>query len=774
MAAANVTHANNVTDPAPRFDDPALLPFLPMLYVAWADGDLSRVECEELDRRLDAEHRALLTPLLDPDAPPTACELARLLVRLRSETKDLGRGARLTLAGLGLELAQADREVSETERHALVELEDVLGIAGSEAARQLLATRHPASVPRPVAPSFETAALTGWLDGEYRELRESLRGLLRDPRFNYRRELDKESYREQVLEWCRILAEEGYGALSFPTEQGGADDTGSFIAAFETLATHDLSLLVKFGVQFGLFGGSILNLGTSGHHARYLPATGSLELPGCFAMTETSHGSNVQDLETTADWDPEQGELVIHTPHVGARKDYIGNAARHGRMATVFAQLRVGEEEHGVHAILVPIRDDEGVALPGVTLEDCGAKLGLNGVDNGRLSFDHVRVPRQNLLDRFGHITAEGAYESPIASPSKRFFTMLGTLVGGRVSVSLGGLSAAKSALTIAIGYGAARRQFGPAEASEITLLDYPTHQRRLLPRLATTYALHCALDDLRREYVATLGGDADRREVEALAAGLKAYATDHATDTIQTCRECCGGQGYLAVNRFADLKADTEVFTTFEGDNTVLLQLVAKSLLSGYKRQFGQMGAWGLVRYVAGRAATAVSELNPVATRRSDPEHLRDPEFHSAAFAWREQHLLSTVARRLKARLDDGVEMSEALLACQLHLVTLAEAHVEARIYESFRAAIGRAAESGELGEAEIAMLETLRDLFALSRLRADRGFFLAQGYFEAVKSSAIRRQVEELCATVRGDAEALVKAFAIPRELLAAPIAG
>ncbi|PWG73801.1 acyl-CoA oxidase, partial [Enterococcus hirae] len=80
--------------------------------------------------------------------------------------------------------------------------------------------------------------------------------------------------------------------------------------------------------------------------------------------------------------------------------------------------------------------------------------------------------------------------------------------------------------------------------------------------------------------------GDKDRREVEAVAAGLKAFATWHATDTIQTCREACGGQGYLAVNRFAALKADTEVFTTFEGDNIVLQQLLAKGLLTDYKKQ--------------------------------------------------------------------------------------------------------------------------------------------------------------------------------------------
>ena len=376
-----------------------------------------------------------------------------------------------------------------------------------------------------------------------------------------------------------------------------------------------------------------------------------------------------------------------------------------------------------------------------------------------------MRVPRGHLLDRFAEVDANGNYSSPIASPSRRFFTMLGTLVGGRVSVALGSLSAAKAALAIAVRYSLKRRQFGPEEVPETRLLDYPTHQARLMPRLASTYAYHFALDALRRTYVES--DPLDRRDVEAEAAGLKALATWHATDTIQTCRECCGGQGYLAVNRFADLKADSDVFTTFEGDNTVLLQLLAKTLLGGYKRQFGRMKPLGLVRYVAERAAVHVAELNPVTTRLTGDDHLLDRKFHLAAMAWREQHLLSTVARRLKGRLDDGMDMADAFLECQTHLVATARAHVEHRTLGHFVAAI-------ETADSSIApILERLCDLFALSRLREDRGFFLEQGYFEPPKAKAISKLVERLSAELRQQARPLVDAFGIPEDLLDAPIA-
>src|SRR5213075_2342717 len=149
------------------------------------------------------------------------------------------------------------------------------------------------------------------------------------------------------------------------------------------------------------------------------------------------------------------------------------NAARHGRLAVVFAQLTSGGEERGVHAFLVPISDDDGSPCPGVSIEDCGHKAGLNGVDNGRLAFHRVRVPRASLLDKYGSVATDGTYTSPIDSESRRFFTMLGTLVQGRISISGAAVSAAKTALTIAVRYGIVRRQFkAPDSEREVRLLD--------------------------------------------------------------------------------------------------------------------------------------------------------------------------------------------------------------------------------------------------------------------------------------------------------------
>jgi acyl-CoA oxidase len=575
------------------------------------------------------------------------------------------------------------------------------------------------------------------------------------------REESTKAYRARVRAWCRTLAEEGLGSLAYPKDFGGAGDVTQAAAVFETLAYHDLSLLVKFGVQFGLFGGSVLQLGTRRHHERYLRAIGSFELPGCFAMTETAHGSNVQRLETTATFDPVRGEFVVHTPHERAGKDYIGNAAEDGRLATVFAQLVVGGEQYGVHAFVVPIRDDVGRPMPGVRVADRGAKGGLNGVDNGRIWFDRVRVPRENLLNRFGDVSEEGVYTSPIASPGRRFFTMLGTLVGGRVSIAAAAVNAAKLGLTIAVRYTDGRRQFGPEGRPEQPVLDYLTMRRRLLPRLATAYACDFAVNELVRAYGALGSGDA--QDVEVVAAALKSYASSFAVDTLHACREACGGEGYMSSSRLTGYLADADIFTTFEGANPVLLQLVAKGLLTDYREQFGELRLWSAVRYIGSRAAARFAELDPIGPRRSDPEHLRDPDFHMAAFRYREERLLSTLARRLKRRIDEGEDSFTALNACQDHAVAVGNAHAERVVLEAIQRAVAAAAESS------IAQpLSHLSELYALSRIEADLGWFLEKGYVEGGKARAIRAEVGTLCAELRPDALALVEAFGIPDALL------
>ncbi|MBS4752067.1 acyl-CoA dehydrogenase family protein [Nocardioides sp. zg-ZUI104] len=637
--------------------------------------------------------------------------------------------------------------------------------------------------------SLDVPELTAVLDGRHAEIRTAVRTLL--PSYasllDDAERMSRGEYRERVLEVVQEMAGSGATGMGFPPEHGGGGDIGASVAAFSTLAYGDLSVLVKTGVQFGLFGGAILQLGTERHHEAYLADIVSGRLLGCFAMTETGHGSNVQALGTRATYDAETREFVIDTPTVDAGKDYIGNAAAHGRVAVVFAQLEVAGEGHGVHAFVVPLRAEDGTVLPGVRIEDDGPKMGLNGVDNGRIWFDGVRVPREALLNRFADVTEDGTYVSEIESQGRRFFTMLGTLVQGRVSVASAGVSAAKVALTIAIHYALRRRQFETGngeDGEEQLLLDYGLHQRRLFPRLARTYALHFASEVLTEDLHDVFSGirtdEESRRLLESRAAGTKALATWLATDVIQECREACGGAGYLSANRFAALKADTDIFTTFEGDNHVLLQLVGKSLLTDYASEFSDLDQLGMVRFVAGLAVETVLERTNVHKLLeqirdvlpgggSDEWHtdsgLLDPDYHLAMYRFREEHLIGGAARRLKRGVDSGANAGEVFSEVQEHLIRAARAHVERIVLEAFVGVVEKLPD----GDNKFA-LNLMCDLHALSGIEADAAWFMEHGRLTTQRSKAITKEIGELCRRVRPIAGDLVDAFAVPTEMLRA----
>ncbi|MPQ97856.1 acyl-CoA oxidase [Modestobacter sp. I12A-02628] len=628
-----------------------------------------------------------------------------------------------------------------------------------------------------------TAALTDVLDGRWAEVRRGAREQLADPRFAPVYGETIPEARARVSRLTTELAATGATGLGFPVAYGGTDDQGGSVTSIEMIAFCDLSLMVKGGVQWGLFGGAVVALGSQRHHEKYLADIITNALPGCFAMTETGHGSDVQQLRTTCTYDPVTETFDLHTPHDAARKDYIGNAAQDGRMAVVFAQLITQGQRHGVHAWLVPIRDEDGTPCPGVTIGDDGPKAGLNGVDNGRLSFDHVTVPRDMLLDHYGQVAADGTYTSSIENETRRFFSMLGTLVRGRVSVGGAAGSATKLALEIAVRYGDTRRQFAaPGEEREIVVNDYLVHQRKLLPALATTYALHFAQGELVSTLHDVQGAseldEKAQRELESRAAGLKVAQTWHATRTIQMAREACGGQGYLSENRLASLKADTDVFTTFEGDNTVLLQLVAKGLLTGYRDAFGSLDGWGKAAFVAEQVREAVLErtaarglvqrLVDAVPGRDEDVSMLDRGWQLAAFEDRERHVLDGAIRRLrKGASTPGIRQFDIFNNVQDHVLRTAETHIDRIVLEAFVAGIERCTDPRAR-----ALLEKLCDLYALSTIEADKAWFLEHGRLTPARGKALSATVNQLLRELRPHMRTLVDAFAIPDEWKACAI--
>jgi acyl-CoA oxidase len=633
-----------------------------------------------------------------------------------------------------------------------------------------------------MAPDTTTTAqyLRNALDGRFRDVKNQTREWLSREQFRPHYTPNTVLARAKVAEQMALIAGAGISDEGFRKEHGGTGDVGAAVTMIEMLAMSDLSLMVKAGVQWGLFGGAVENLGTERHHEAYVKKIINLEMLGCFAMTETGHGSDVQALETTATYDAETEEFVIHSETPSARKDYIGGAAETARFASVFAQLITFEDgepvNHGVHCLLVPIRDEDGNDLPGVTTSDCQYKGGLPGVDNGRIMFDQVRVPRVNLLNKYGDVAPDGTYTSPVENPNRRFFTMIGTLIRGRITVGGAAGNAARVALDIATRYALERRQFhAPDDEGEVLIMDYLVHQRRLFPLIAKSYALQFAQNELVSKchdlQTSDVADAEEQRELESRAAGLKAANTWHASRAIQEAREACGGAGYMAENRLIALRGDTDVFTTFEGDNHVLTQLVAKELLTAYADDIKGMSPVDWVRFAASTVGDRVMKrtaaeaiMQRIVDARQDSEEegsLFNRGTQVNMFEERENYLLSSVARRLQGKAKE-MSAFDAFNAVQDHVLHAAGAHIDRIVLEAFVAGID-ACDNEEARD----LLGILCDLYALSVIEGDKAWFIEHRYLSTERAKAVTRGINDRCRALRPHAKTLVDGFGIPDSL-------
>ncbi|MBE7701711.1 acyl-CoA dehydrogenase family protein [Oerskovia sp. Sa1BUA8] len=654
-------------------------------------------------------------------------------------------------------------------------------------------TSIPAAGVTPSMPAGEVridvADLSHQLLGRWADLRAKARATAGEERFHRIEGLSLTEHRERVMDQVKQLVDIGQVWRGFPTRLGGQDDAGGNLAGFEELVAADPSLQIKAGVQWGLFASAILHLGTPEQQDRLLPGAMDASVPGAFAMTETGHGSDVASIATTATYDAATQEFVIHTPFRGAWKDYLGNAAVNGTAAVVFAQLVTNGVNHGVHAFYTPIRETTpdgaaGAFLPGVGGEDDGLKGGLNGIDNGRLHFTDVRVPRENLLARYGQVAEDGTYTSPIDSPGRRFFTMLGSLVQGRVSLDGAAITASKLGLAAAVTYGNQRRQFNGASAvDEVVILDYGTHQRRLIPRIAQTYAMHFAHDRLLDLFDSVFSGandtPASREDLETMAASLKPMSTWFALDTLQEAREACGGAGFLTENRLTSLRADLDVYVTFEGDNTVLLQLVAKRLLADYGKEFKGITPGQMARFVVEQAADAALHRTPLKRAAQtiadvgDPRravgHLKDVGNQRDLLTDRVETMVAEVASALRPAQKATPEKAAELFNQHQHeLIEMAKAHADLLHWEAFTQALDTIEDAGTRQ-----VLTWVRDLFGLTTIERNLAWYLINGRLSAQRARTVTGYVDRLVARLRPHAQDLVDAFGYGPEHLRVKIA-
>ncbi|CAH0406276.1 unnamed protein product [Chilo suppressalis] len=485
----------------------------------------------------------------------------------------------------------------------------------------------------------------------------------------------EEEKRITQLQLKRINEYKFYTAETFRASY--SKRTRALMTINEAVNSYNPSVSVKMAIGIYLVSNALLSLGTERHLKFYEATILNREILASIALTEIAHGSDAKLMRTTATYDPSTRQFVIHTPDFEAAKCWVGNLGKTCTHTLLFAQLITPDgTNHGLHGFLVPVRHPATLEVyPGLIIGDMGEKIGVNGIDNGFIMFNHYRIPRENLLNRTADVTEDGVYESSFSDPSRILGAALENLSAGRVGIMQESCHSIASAVAIALRYAASRRQFGERDR-EIPLIEYELHQWRLFGYASAAIVFRLYVENFTNIYLSIVeksnsGERVDNLseavgEIHAMVSCSKTTLSWTVLEAIQQCREACGGYGFLKCARIGDIRSNHEPTVTYEGDNNVLSQQAGNWLLRQYQAAINGNTVDSPLGTVA-----FLKDYNSISRKAfscTDTSQLKTVQFITDTYKWLLCWLLKETHEKYEAEVTKGLSKFLAKTKSQVY----------------------------------------------------------------------------------------------------------
>jgi len=329
------------------------------------------------------------------------------------------------------------------------------------------------------------------------------------------------------------LAELGFLGVSFPEEYGGGGfgEVG-YCVMQEEIARGCMSTATFIGAHQSIGANVIYLGGTEDQKQKYLVPLAKGEKFGAFCLTEAQAGSDSFNVKTRAQLDGD--EWVIN-----GEKLWITNGAI-ADIVSVFART-----DKGISAFIVETN------TPGYSAGPAEKKMGIKGSTTNAITFDNVRVPKENLIGTDG----------------RAFILAMKTLNAGRLGLGACCLGASKELLEQSVQYSKQRKQF------DQSISNFQAIQFMIAEMASMVYAMESMVYRTAVDYDL-------KKDVSRASAIVKLYCSESLDKIADYAVQIHGGMGYsreLPIERYY---RDSRINRIFEGTSEIQKGIIAREVL--------------------------------------------------------------------------------------------------------------------------------------------------------------------------------------------------